>query len=525
MSSGEVKQNNYSSGGYGELGYGGQIAATKDVDIRSSTSQKTLKVDVVEGDIDPYYYGTSGYGQFGYGGRGVRIKDVPISSNTSRNVATVDSKTDVITPIRSLINITPFTGTKYGYGGYGSMPYSGYTGLLADDEPITQRIVTEARSIPVTANSSAVSDVQSTDSRNVNSIAITDIESEIVSDRILENSANILLDADIDIDSPKKETFDSDIIFSESLAASVEQNTIPDFLPTIQPDIRDRFPPEMSRDKRIVTNEKHEFVRTGDDGSSVKTVYTLDEGPFRKIISIQGIYNGQKTAVPEDGYEIKTQKSLFEDTIEFTDPDNYPDIGSTFYVTYSITPIIDRYIDAFDTDVDNIDRRLSEVRLSHFIEDAQRESLIEFGKLFGPLGRRQNRSNDAYREYLSQIVETFTGRGTKQSLKFALSNALNLERNVDPTSETVQEQITLRENFQTQSYAIQLNEWNKHNTDILIELAEIADPSGVRREKEIYYLSGNTDLSVDVNDSFSTSAIGLSSDELGRISQTIVYRL
>jgi hypothetical protein len=296
-------------------------------------------------------------------------------------------------------------------------------------------------------------------------------------------------------------------------------------LPTIQPDIRERFPPEMSRDKRIVTNEKHEFVKTSDDESSVKTVYALNEGPFRKLISIQAMYDGRKTAVPEDAYETKTQKSLFEDTIEFTDPEYYPDIGSTFYVTYSITPIRDRYIDAFDTDVNNIDNRLSEVRLSHFVEDAQRESLVEFGKLFGPLGRRQTRSDDEYRQYLSQIVETFTGRGTKESLKFALSNALNLEESVDPTSEAVQDQITLRENFRTQSYAIQLNEWNVHNTDILVELAEIADPSGVRREKEIYYLSGNTDLSIDVSDSFSTSAVGLSSDELGRISRTIIYRL
>lgn len=122
--------------------------------------------------------------------------------------------------------------------------------------------------------------------------------------------------------------------------------------------------------------------------------------------------------------------------------------------------------------------------------------LDRVGAIFGELGKRRGRDDEEYETFLRSIVQSFSGRGTLDGIKFSVASALD----IDP------EQVIIVEDFQNNSYAVTLEEpFPSHQIRTLTELADLADPSGVEFGSIVYELSEET-VGMDDSVSFSTGA-------------------
>jgi len=140
----------------------------------------------------------------------------------------------------------------------------------------------------------------------------------------------------------------------------------------------------------------------------------------------------------------------------------------------------------------------------------QRDSsdLDRIGAFFGELGKRRGRSDDEYTTFLRSIVQSFTGRGTVDGIKFAVASALDVEP----------EKIIIDENFVTNEYEVRLEDpFPPHELVTLTELADLADPSGVEFGTITYDIAAEQ---VDATDSVSVTA-GQQVDEETSIDDTV----
>lgn len=132
--------------------------------------------------------------------------------------------------------------------------------------------------------------------------------------------------------------------------------------------------------------------------------------------------------------------------------------------------VIDRYIDAHDTEFDGFDGAVSYTKLSRQVEQAEGKDLNRIGRLFGPIGERGARDREEYRTYLQNLINSFNARGTVSGLKFAIAAAAN----------TSPDNVILTEDFVNNEYEISVK-----NTDSVFigsainELARLADPSAI----------------------------------------------
>lgn len=153
-----------------------------------------------------------------------------------------------------------------------------------------------------------------------------------------------------------------------------------------------------------------------------------------------------------------------------TDGNNLPQANSTFYVTYRADSIISRYQDAHEDSLDSVEEALQEVINNKFVDQSSGEALDELGKLFGPtIGKRRGRNDQQYRIYLKSIVQSFVSRGTVNGIKLAISTA----------TEVPFDDIVINENFEDVEYEVQIQAATPVIVELLEEVAEIADPSGV----------------------------------------------
>jgi len=153
-----------------------------------------------------------------------------------------------------------------------------------------------------------------------------------------------------------------------------------------------------------------------------------------------------------------------------TDGENLPQANSIFYVTYRADSIISRYLDAHEDELDDVEEALQEVINNKFVDTASGDALDELGKLFGStIGKRRGRSDEQYRIYLKSIVQSFVSRGTVNGIKLAVSAA----------TEVPLEDIQINEDFTDVEYEIQVQAATPVTVELLEEVAEIADPSGV----------------------------------------------
>jgi len=97
--------------------------------------------------------------------------------------------------------------------------------------------------------------------------------------------------------------------------------------------------------------------------------------------------------------------------------------------------------------------------------------LDRIGAIFGELGKRRGRTDDEYSTFLRSIVQSFSGRGTVDGIKFAVASALDLPP----------DQILVTEDFVENEYVVRITTpFPPHQLQTLTELADLADPSGVR---------------------------------------------
>lgn len=119
--------------------------------------------------------------------------------------------------------------------------------------------------------------------------------------------------------------------------------------------------------------------------------------------------------------------------------------------------------------------------------------LDRIGAFFGELGKRRGRSDDEYATFLRSIVQSFSGRGTVDGIKFAVASALDL----DP------DQIVIEEDFVTNEYTVDIEvPFPPHELVTLTELADLADPSGVEFGSITYDVAQEQ---VDATDSVSVT--------------------
>jgi hypothetical protein len=154
--------------------------------------------------------------------------------------------------------------------------------------------------------------------------------------------------------------------------------------------------------------------------------------------------------------------------------------------------VLDRYVDAHDTEFDGFDQAISYVEISHQVENAEGRDLDRIGKLFGPLGARGTRDRQEYRDFLENIINSFNARGTVGGLKFAIASAAN----------TTPDQVVISEDFSANEYEISITDPQSNFVSTAInDLAALADPSGVKLAAPPVLIITGDELVLDSNES------------------------
>ena len=102
--------------------------------------------------------------------------------------------------------------------------------------------------------------------------------------------------------------------------------------------------------------------------------------------------------------------------------------------------------------------------------DKRNRDFDRLGRMFGDLGRRRERDDLAYRQYLNSLVTVLSGRGQKPTIKAAVETAIGVEP----------ESIEITEYFEDLEYEIGIVGWEDHQPISIINIVNAADPSGVR---------------------------------------------
>lgn len=145
-----------------------------------------------------------------------------------------------------------------------------------------------------------------------------------------------------------------------------------------------------------------------------------------------------------------------------------------------------RFFRGVQIDLDNRDESLDYVKASHQIDNAAGQDLDLIGAQFGKLGKRQERGDGLYRNHLKSIVAAFGASGTEDDVKFAIATGV-----VADTSD-----ISLQEYVSALEYDISIAEWQPHSTNLIENLSDYAEPSGVERRGPIKYSLDDTVVNV-----------------------------
>jgi hypothetical protein len=171
---------------------------------------------------------------------------------------------------------------------------------------------------------------------------------------------------------------------------------------------------------------------------------------------------------------------IHQDAISFYPPPFPRDSQSNFR----------QWVEAHQDLYNRYDIDLEQIAESHRITEADGDDLDRIGAMFGPLGKRRRRGDYDYREYLTSLANTFSGRGTNEDIRFAIASGVLTDTDV----------ITIREDTQTLSYTLQINDWEGHSTRTVDTLAQLADPSVVERVPPIGYLRESSGVGVSADD-------------------------
>jgi hypothetical protein len=225
--------------------------------------------------------------------------------------------------------------------------------------------------------------------------------------------------------------------------------------------------------------------------------YSIQKGPALRIFEISSGTTTYTEGVDYATIEDSDGRIL---AIDWSIGGNSPDDGDIFTIDQEYRAIIARYLEAHDEEFEQLDEDIGQTIALHQVENATSDDLDRIGALFGELGNRQGRSDSEYRAFLESIINSFSGRGSRAGLKFAIAAAVSGEP----------EDVVIDENFEENEYSVRIdNVDTDFITSAVNDLAELADPSGVELVEAIILTDGNT-LTADTTDStVVTTEIGL----------------
>lgn len=233
--------------------------------------------------------------------------------------------------------------------------------------------------------------------------------------------------------------------------------------------ISENLPETLPSDELLDTNSFVFESYTENSNQVIKTEYRLSKSPVISINEVTGILD-QKTHTFENGTDYELSDNA--EKLLWVDSGDSPDINTEFEVTYRAESVLSRYVGEHQDQLDQVETDLQKVINSRFVDKATGDDLDRIGSLFGrPIGLRQDRTDEEYRKYLKSVIKSFISRGSKPDIKQAVAASLDIQ----------QEQISIDEDFNNTTYNVEIKNWSPVNTDLIDEITEIADPSGVFR--------------------------------------------
>lgn len=280
-------------------------------------------------------------------------------------------------------------------------------------------------------------------------------------------------------------------------------------------DVQIDLPKIFPRSRIIVEEEKFFLTNQGKFGDTLEQrEYELNKAPAIEVKSVVGFYEGEETIFTKSKGWDTLDWDQFDwgptgdyivieggDAIRFLAGERSPDPDTKFTITYECRSVIDRYAEANEEELQDIENSLQEVRRSRYIQNAENEDLDEIGKIFGEIGERGGRDEDEYRDYLSSIVQSFISRGKQSDIKTAVAAALGIDAS----------EVSINEDLQFNTYEVEVPPISAHKGSIVEQAAELSDPSGVGLDK-VRYQIGDTLLA---DDSVDATSAGNTGDEVG----------
>lgn len=152
-----------------------------------------------------------------------------------------------------------------------------------------------------------------------------------------------------------------------------------------------------------------------------------------------------------------------------------------------------QWVEAHQDTFDSRAQTMEEVAMTTQIREATGKNLDRIGEQFGQIGRRRGRGDEEYRAFLLSIVPSFRGRGTPTGLAFAIGAGVQARG----------DEIEITEHFDALEYSVTVGDWIRHKVSTIHDLADLADPSGVKMRTPVRY-------------SYDSSGIGISFGEIER---------
>lgn len=251
---------------------------------------------------------------------------------------------------------------------------------------------------------------------------------------------------------------------------------------------------DLVRDKQdnfIFNDANDEYVLDdGPDNSTTAVVddsgdtYTLgvdyaliDSNEFSRNGTLIWLDNGSS---PDNGesFTVTYEVTYINSVIKWDKTELTPDADSLFYVSYRSDSIISRYLESANEQLEIVEHDITDAIDSRFVNQAEGEELEELGEMFGDLGKRSGRDDQQYRIYLKSIVQSFISRGTINGIKLAISAA----------TEVPIDDITITEDFEESEYKVKIVPNTPVRGQLVEEIADIADPSGVAQSGTTFVL-------------------------------------
>ena len=219
----------------------------------------------------------------------------------------------------------------------------------------------------------------------------------------------------------------------------------------------------------VVEDERHLYQSYLDEnGFQMEDYeYTFDKAPIFEIIEVTGVHNGNGAVFTKgEDYTLSDDR----ERIVWKNTGLRPDPGSYFRITYRSKGIVARFVEAQEEEFEDTEQMFDNLIQSKFVDRAKDEELDMIGEVFGQLGERRGKNDNEYRVYLKSVVQSLVSRGTRDDIKTAIAATTGIK----------QSDIEISEDFENVAYDVVIPLNIDHKASTVAEIAELADPSGVK---------------------------------------------